>query len=111
MITVYQLEQELLKEKELLKAATTYRQQTVELSLQVLKTVQDTTPFFSRTGAQKVVSTVLKSADKDRQLDVAKMLHVLFVQMNNQQNYSTEFQQKLAARKRNRGRVSLVLMK
>lgn len=111
MVTVYQLEQELLREKQSLKAATTYRQQTAELSLQVLKTVQDITPFFSRTGAQKVVSAVLKSADKDRQLDVAKMLHVLFVQMNNHQNYSAEFQHKLAARKRNRGRVSLVLTK
>lgn len=111
MVTVRQFEQALLREAQLLQDATTYRQQTAELSLQVLKTVQDTTPFFSRTDAQKVVSNVLKTADVDRQLDVAKMLHVLFVQMSNQQNYSTEFQQKLAARKPNRGRVSLVLTK
>ncbi|AXI00814.1 hypothetical protein DV702_14525 [Sporosarcina sp. PTS2304] len=111
MVTVYQLEQELLREKQSLKATTTYRQQTAELSLQVLKTVQDTAPFFNRTDAQKVVSAVLRSANKHRQLDVAKMLHVLFVQMNNHENYSAEFQHKLAARKRNRGRVSLIFTK
>lgn len=111
MVTVQQFEQALLKEAQLLQDATVYRQQTAALSLQVLKTVQDVTPFFSRTDAQKVVSRVLKSADWDRQLDVAKMLHVLLVQMSNQQNYSMEFQRKLAARKRNRGRVSLVLTK
>lgn len=111
VVKVVQLEQELLREMQLLKTATAYRQETADLSLQVLRTVQDTTPFFSRAGAQKVVSAELKSVDKDRQLDVAKMLHVLLVQMNNQQNYSVEFQQKLATRKYNRGRVSLVLTK
>lgn len=111
MVTVQQFEQALLKEAQLLQDATAYRHQTVVLSLQVLKTVQDVTPFFSRTDAQKIVSTVLKSADWDHQLDVAKMLHVLFVQMSNQQNYSMEFQRKLAVRKRNHGRVSLVLTK
>lgn len=112
MVTVQQLEQELMKETQLLvQGATAYRQQTAELSLQVLKTVQDVTPFFNRTGVQKVVFDVLKSVDLDRQLDVAKMLHVLFVQMNNQQNYSAEFQKKLAECKRNRGHVSLVLTK
>lgn len=112
MVTVQQLEQELLKEAQVLsKEATVYRQQTAALSLEVLKTMQDVTPFFSRVAVQKVVSAVLKSADVDRQMDVAKMLHVLFVQMNNQQNYSADFQQKLAERKRNRGRVSLVLTK
>ena len=111
MVTVQQFEQALLKEAQLLQDAIAYRQQTAALYLQVLKTVQDVTPFFSRTDAQKVVSSVLKSADWDRQLDLAKMLHVLFVQMSNQQNYSMAFQQKLAARKRNRGRVSLVLTK
>lgn len=112
MVTVQQLEQELLKEAQLLnRDATAYRQKTAELSLKVLETVQDVTPFFSRADVQRVVSAVLKTADVDRQLDVAKMLHVLFVQMNNQQNYSADFQQKLAERKRNRGRVSLVLTK
>ena len=112
MVTVQQLEQELLKEAQVLsKEATVYRQQTAALSLEVLKTMQDVTPFFSRVAVQRVVSDVLKSADVDRQLDVAKMLHVLFVQMNNQQNYSEDFQQKLAERKRNRARVSLVLTK
>lgn len=112
MVTVQQLEKELLKEVRLLRQeATVYRQQTAELSLKVLETVQDVTPFFNRTSVQQVVSNVLKSTDVDCQLDVAKMLHVLFVQMSNQENYSTAFQKKLAERKRNRGRVSLVLTK
>lgn len=34
--------------------------------MKVLKSVQDVTPFFSRTGVQNVVSDVLKSADLDR---------------------------------------------
>ena len=37
MVTVKQLEQELLREKQLLQEATTYRQQTADLALQVLK--------------------------------------------------------------------------
>lgn len=36
MVTVKQLEQELLREKQSLQEATTYRQQTAELALQVV---------------------------------------------------------------------------
>lgn len=112
MVTVQPLEQELVKEVQTLsKEATVYRQQTALLTLGVLKTMQDETPLFSRTAIQKIVLDVLKSANRDRQQDVAKMLHVLFVQLNNHQNYSVEFQQKLAERKRNRRQVSLVLTK
>lgn len=51
MVTVQQFEQALLKEAQLLQDATAYRQQTAALYLQVLKTVQDVTLFFSRTDA------------------------------------------------------------
>lgn len=112
MVTVQQLEQELLKEAKFLEqGATAYRQQTAELSLKVLKSVQDITPFFNRSRALDIVSTVLNFSDAERQQDVAKMLHVLFTQMSNQQNRTEEFLQKLAERKRNRGRVSLKLTK
>lgn len=111
MVTVKQLEQELLREKQLLQEATTYRQQTAELALQVLKTVQNTKPFLSRESAEKFVSRALPSADRDRQLDVAKMLHVVWTQKKNHQNYSVEFQRQLAERKKSRGPISFVLTK
>ena len=87
MATVQQLEQEVLKEQQLLQAATTYRQQTVELALQVVRKGQNTVLFCTKAGAQAAVSKMLPSANHDRQLDVAKMLHVLYIQINNQQQY------------------------
>ena len=45
MVTVQQLEQEVLKEQKLLQAATTYRQQTAELALQVVRKSQNTELF------------------------------------------------------------------
>lgn len=111
MVTVQQLEQELLKERQLLHASTTYRQQTAELALQVVRTAQNTAPFFTRAGAQTAVSKVLPATDNDRQLDVAKMLHVLYIQINNQQQYSIKIQQELDARKRNRGQIVFVSTK
>ncbi|MFD0943018.1 hypothetical protein [Savagea faecisuis] len=98
MVIVQQLEQEVLKEQQLLQTATTYRQQTVELALQVVRKAQNTVLFCTKAGSQVAVSKMLPSADHDRQLDVAKMLHVLYIQINNQQQYSVEMQQELAAR-------------
>lgn len=63
MVTVKQLEQELLREKQSLQEATTYRQQTAELALQVLKIVQNTQPFLSRESAEIFVLRALPSAD------------------------------------------------
>lgn len=111
MVTVKQLEQELLREKQSLQEATTYRQQTAELAFQVLKKMQNTQPFLSRESAEKFVSRAFPSADRDRQLDVAKMLHVVWTQKKNHQNYSVEFQRQLAERKRSRGPISFVLTK
>lgn len=111
MITVKQLEQELLREKQSLQEATTYRQQTADLALRVLKTVQNTQPFLSRESAENFVSRALPSADRDRQLDVAKMLHVVWTQKKNERSYSVEFQRQLAERKKSRGPISFVLTK
>lgn len=50
MVTVKQLEQELLREKQSLQESTTYRQQTAELALQVLKQCK----IRSRSSVEKV---------------------------------------------------------
>lgn len=111
MVTVQQLEQEVLKEQQLLQDATTYRQQTVELALLVVRNVLNTEPFCTKAGAQVAVSKMLPLVDYDRQLDVAKMLHVLYIQINNQQQYPVEMQQELAVRKRDRGQIMFVSTK
>lgn len=111
MITIQQLEREVLREQQLLQAATTYRQQTVELALLVVRNVLNTEPFCTKVGAQAAVSRMLLSTDYDSQLDVAKMLHVLYIQINNQQQYSVEMQQELAVRKRDRGQIMFVSTK
>ncbi len=112
MVTVQQFRQALLKEADVLKEeATVYRQQTAAYSLQVLETVQEVTPFFNRASAMDIVARVLNTMDVDRQVDVAKMLHVLSVDLRNQQQFSADFREKVAERKRNRKRVSFVLTK
>lgn len=111
MVTVQQLEQEVLKEQQLLHAATTYRRQTVELALQVVRKALNVELFCTKAGAQAAVLKMLPTADHDRQLDVAKMLHVLYIQINNQQQYSVKIQQELAARKRYRGQIVFVSTK
>ncbi|GLC90344.1 hypothetical protein [Lysinibacillus piscis] len=112
MVTVQQFEQKLLEEVEFLKqGATTYRQQTAELSLKVLESVHDVTLFFNRIDVMKAVSKVLKTADADRQRDVAKMLNVLYVQMHSEQNRTAELEKQLAERRRKRKKISLILTK
>lgn len=112
MVTVQQLKDELSKDLELFRNdGTKYRQETTELSLQVLESMHTLIPFMDRTRTLKIVSNELTTADLERKKDVAKMLNVTYVQMNTRQNYSSDFKRELAQRKRQRGKITLELTK
>lgn len=112
MASLQKLVWEVEKETQRLQAgATKYRQQIATLSLEVLRNVQEVTPFFKRDSALQFVSNVLKTVDVDRQMDVAKMLHVLLTDLTTRSQLSDEFKTKLEERRRKRKAVSFVLTK
>ncbi len=110
MVTLQEFVSEVEKETQLLQTgATRYRQQTATLSLKVLRNVQEVTPFLKRDSAFQFVSNVLKTVDVDRQMDVAKMLHLLLTDLTTRSQLSDEFKAKLEERRRKRKAVSFVL--
>lgn len=103
---------EIEKETQLLKIdSTEYRQQTAELSLHVLKQAKEVTPFLNRDSAFQFVSNILKSEDEERQMDVAKFLHVVLTDLTNRSQFSDAFKAKLEERRRNRSTISFVSTK
>ncbi|RIJ63744.1 hypothetical protein [Rummeliibacillus sp. POC4] len=108
-VTLQEFLKEVSIENEYLQESTTYRKETVQQVIQVLKTVRDVTPFLKRYGALAYVSKVLFSTTLERQKDVAKMLNVILNDLHLKKNLSREFQECLAQRHKNRGPVKLVL--
>lgn len=87
---------------------TSYRKDTVELSLKVAKEVKNVTPFFNRDVAFETVSEFLPGMDVDRLKDIAKMLNVVLRDLHSKANRSDELKSKLLERARNRKPFRLV---
>lgn len=75
-----------------------------------LASVSDVSVFLDKSQALNIVREHLKE-DVERQKDVAKMLNVLYSQMYKRENDSPKMREALDQRKRNRGKVKLVLTK
>lgn len=110
-VTLEEFFSEIEKENEYLQMSTTYRKETAKQASYVLKAVQDVNPFFKRDEALDCVSKVLYAANLERQRDVAKMLNVILNDLYLTKNMSTELEEHLANRRKNRGPVKLVLSK
>lgn len=91
--------------------ATTYRRKTAELALFVAKKRSSLNFFLNRDAAYKAVSNVLPAEDVFRLEDVAKMLHVVLLDLHSEANRSDELEAHLNKRARLRKPLNLVPVK
>jgi len=87
---------------------TSYRRETAKLSLFVAKQVESVKPFFDRKVACETVAQLLPTKDLERLKDVAKMLHVVLLDLHSKANQSDELKARLTERARKRKSLKLI---